>query len=310
MRAYRQDLDNIRVGLYKLPWDMTTLENRQFNPRYVLRSTSRSIQEAISVIGRKQNNNQEPLWLDSNLYPDYYKNTFHFQTDGWMSTKSAKVYEAATEMIFFGRQDVMQRHVLIPFKKWFEKQHKSANELVALEVAAGTGRFATFFKDNYPNIILNISDLSPFYLEEARNNLLRWLEVRNKGQDLGGYLGTGSTFIQMAAENLAVDDESQDIIFCIYLFHEIPLDVRNQVMKEFARVLRPGGILILADSIQLGDRPAMDNSIGTFGDFNEPHYRSYIEYDFGKAFKEVGLECDMKVSCSATKVLSAIKPHN
>jgi len=43
--------------------------------------------------------------------------------------------------------------------------------LQALEIAAGTGRFSTFVKDNYPGLQLTVSDLSPFYLEEARKNI-------------------------------------------------------------------------------------------------------------------------------------------
>lgn len=43
--------------------------------------------------------------------------------------------------------------------------------LQALEIGAGTGRFATFVKDNYPALQLTVSDLSPFYLSEARSNM-------------------------------------------------------------------------------------------------------------------------------------------
>ena len=44
--------------------------------------------------------------------------------------------------------------------------------------------------------------------------------------------------------------------------------------REAARVLKPGGVFILADSIQLGDRPRVDAHLGRFSDFNEPYYRS------------------------------------
>jgi hypothetical protein len=40
-------------------------------------------------------------------------------------------------------------------------------------------------------------------------------------------------------------------------------------------VLRPGGLVVLADSCQLGDRPAWDPTLGSFGNFNEPHYRCH-----------------------------------
>jgi hypothetical protein len=43
----------------------------------------------------------------------YYQNDFHFQTDGWFSSKSAKVYEIVTESLFLGCQDAMQRSTLV-----------------------------------------------------------------------------------------------------------------------------------------------------------------------------------------------------
>ena len=43
-----------------------------------------------------------------------------------------------------------------------------------LEVGAGTGRFATFVRDNYPHATLTISDLSPFYLQTAFDSMRYW----------------------------------------------------------------------------------------------------------------------------------------
>ena len=54
----------------------------------------------------------------------------------------------------------------------------------------------------------------------------------------------------------------------MYLFHELPETARRNAVYEFARVLKPGGMMILGDSCQLGDRPAQDKTMGTFGDFN------------------------------------------
>ncbi len=62
-------------------------------------------------------------------------------------------------------------------------------------------------------------------------------------------------------------------VVCVYLFHELPKPIRSRAAAEFFRVLKPGGLLVLTDSVQVGDRPAWDNSIGVFGDFNEPYYR-------------------------------------
>ena len=81
------------------------------------------------------------------------------------------MYEASTETLFLGRQDAMQRTSLVPVRAWLNGRDFSAGPVAALEVGAGTGRFATFVKDNYPSWDLTLTDLSPFYLAEARSNI-------------------------------------------------------------------------------------------------------------------------------------------
>lgn len=39
-----------------------------------------------------------------------------------------------------------------------------------IDVGAGTGRFMTFLRDNYPEMHATALDLNPFFLEEAGKN--------------------------------------------------------------------------------------------------------------------------------------------
>eukprot|EP00198_Chlamydomonas_reinhardtii_P006153 XP_001695489.1 predicted protein [Chlamydomonas reinhardtii] len=278
---------------------------QQYNPLNVLGRSAQFIQESVATLRRRVRGQPEPLWLEgSKLYPQYYTNTFHFQTDGWFSAQSANVYEFSTEVLFFGRQDAMQRTSLLPIADYVRESGARPADLKLLEVAAGTGRFHTFIKDAYPDMRTVCSDLSPFYLARARNNVRYWRRLRAPGRFLGGVDETGTEFLQTAAEDIAAPDESFDIVVCVYLFHELPEAVRRRAVSEFARVLRPGGLLVLTDSVQLGDRPAWDNTIGLFSNFNEPYYRSYVACDLGSMCEEAGLTPDTKYLCSATKTLS------
>ena len=48
--------------------------------------------------------NDNYLLGDVGRYPAYYLQNFHWQTDGWLSTRSARAYEYSTETLFSGSQ--------------------------------------------------------------------------------------------------------------------------------------------------------------------------------------------------------------
>lgn len=303
--SYYQDYENIKEGKYGMPWD-ASITHRQLNPLFVMGKSVRFVSEAARTLERREQGSPDEVWFKSPYLPDYFQNTFHYQTDGWLSTKSAAVYETSTETLFVGRQDAMQRCTLVPLSDFMRSRDATTTRV--LEIACGTGRFATFVKDNYPTIDLTLTDLSPFYLQEARANLAYWKQQRAKDLDLGGVDKNGVTFMQAAAERLPYEDSSFDVVYSVYLFHELPQDVRHAAIREMARVVKPGGLVIMTDSVQTGDRPSLDKNLGGFGDFNEPFYRNYLADDLGKFFEEAGVECDLKVVSSTTKSLSFKKP--
>jgi ubiquinone/menaquinone biosynthesis C-methylase UbiE len=64
-----------------------------------------------------------------------------------------------------------------------------------------------------------------------------------------------TSFIVGKAEEILLSDNSQDAVTSIFLFHELPPKVRRTALREYARVLKPGGRLVLLDSLQRGDEP-------------------------------------------------------
>eukprot|EP00892_Ulva_mutabilis_P005099 jgi/Ulvmu1/2961/UM015_0001.1 len=301
--TFECDLRNIKEGAYKLPWDMTTLGHRQTNPLYVLRQSILYFREARQVLGRRREPEGQVGVVPferSNLYPDYYQNNFHFQTDGWFSSQSADAYEVTTESLFFGRQDAMQRGTLLAMNRYFPGSNGAG--LAMLEVGAGTGRLATFVRDNYPAARLTVSDLSPFYLEKARSNMAYWQRCASPSARSAGSV----SFLQCAAEALPHEDACMDVVYCVYMFHEVPDDARRAALREFARVLKPGGVLIITDSIQEGDRPALTR-LRAFSAMNEPHYTSYVDFSFATELQAAGLQPDFKSLSSSTKTITAVK---
>jgi ubiquinone/menaquinone biosynthesis C-methylase UbiE len=97
--------------------------------------------------------------------------------------------------------------------------------------------------------------------------------------------------VQALAEDLPFADGSIDVVSCVYLLHEIPKDIRLRVAREFARVLRPGGRLVLVDSLQFGDRPAWDGLLAGFPKaFHEPFYAEYAQADLVGLFAAAGFD--------------------
>jgi len=282
-----------------------SLRHRQFSPAFIADKGFRYLQEAVSVLQRSAAQADTSTWIDAgnDIYPPYFRHTFHYQTDGWLSSKSAQVYETSTETLFLGRQDAMQRLTLVHISRHLKKLGRDPSDVQLLEIGCGTGRLHTFIRDNWPVMETVASDLSPFYLEEARRNNVYW---ERRFAPAGA---KKTSFVQANAEALPFDAGKFDIVVSVYMFHELPGDAQEAVFAEAARVLVEGGLFVLTDSIQLGDRPKIDDSIGRFGNFAEPYYQAYIRRDLAALARAHGLEPLDKEVSSATKSLSFLKPR-
>mmetsp|Transcript_14394 Transcript_14394/g.23769 ORF Transcript_14394/g.23769 Transcript_14394/m.23769 type:complete len:531 (+) Transcript_14394:51-1643(+) len=319
--TYEQDYHWIASGLLQYPWDAVVqhdagtnaksnrlqLNHRQTNPLFILSETTKAIRESVAIFSRRNsndkgdNNSKALLWQgkSSAIYPSYYLNDFHFQTDGWLSTTSAERYETSTETLFLGRQDAMQRQSLIPLLKQTSAPPPSS----ILEVACGTGRFATFVRDNFPDANLTLTDLSPYYLEKARANDQYWRSFRTTHMKKPA--ADTTSFVQANAEELPFPNNTFDAVLCVYLFHELPSEARKRAAAEMVRVVKPGGTIVLTDCMQQGDRSQLA-SIANFVKINEPHHPNYVKEGYLPELF-AGCECGEKFMVSSTKTVSFTK---
>lgn len=205
--------------------------------------------------------------------PDYYAQDFHFQTGGYLSEDSARLYDVQVETLFYGAAGAMRRAGLRPIAAFLRGRDQRAVRL--LDVACGTGRFLRDVRLAYPAMRLAGLDLSDAYLEEARRHLkgLRPAEL-----------------IAANAEAIPLPAASEDIVTAVFLFHELPGEVRRRVAAEIARVLKPGGLFVMVDSLQMGDRPGWDGLLEAFPvRFHEPYYAHYAVDDLDAMFAAAGL---------------------
>lgn len=270
----RRDLGNIEAGLYRMPHDWIPPVMRMLR-------LSRLFFTDLDDVGRRRRlrlgdevyrrvAGEEPR----RRYPRYYLQNFHYQTDGYLSDTSAALYDYQVEVLFYGGADAMRRQALVPLADFLRGRRVAGTRL--LDIGAGTGRFLTFVKDNYPRLSTIALDLSPPYLRRAPVAL---------GRDARTHV------VNAAAEAMPLCENSIDVVTCIYLFHELPRKIRAAVAREIARVLRPGGRLIFVDSLQRGDDPELDRLLDVFPRaYHEPYYADYVRADLRRLFAGVGLD--------------------
>ncbi|MDP2333696.1 MAG: class I SAM-dependent methyltransferase [Reyranella sp.] len=192
--------------------------------------------------------------------PHYYRQNFHFQSGGWLTDESAAIYDTQVEVLFTGAADAMRRRMLKPIAEWMAGRNQRA--LRGLDVGCGTGRLLAFLHDAWPGLKLTGIDLSAPYLEEARRLIGRTARVK---------------LVEGAGEVLPFEDASLDLVVSSFLMHELPKKIRADVIAEMARVVKPGGLVVVLDSIQKGDHPPWDGLLDLFPHyFHEPYYADYV----------------------------------
>jgi ubiquinone/menaquinone biosynthesis C-methylase UbiE len=278
MKLFEDERRDIAAGLYKMPREFT----QPPNPFASLRAAKDYLDEAGKVTRRAHSpgGGVEVRETAPDGLPGYYKQNFHFQSDGWLSERSARVYDTQVEVLFTGSADAMRRRALsfIASEVVRLKGEGRSEESISLaDVACGTGPLLADTADNFPLMNITAVDLSEPYLEAAK---------RAVG-------GRGSvTYIAAPAERLPFADGSLDMLTTVYLFHELPPKVRREVAAEIARVLKPGGLYVHLDSVQYGDT-SMDALLESFPKaFHEPYYDSYAKERLDRLFSEAGLELE------------------
>jgi ubiquinone/menaquinone biosynthesis C-methylase UbiE len=266
---FERDLDNVERGLYPLPRD------HDGNLREML-STSRLFFADVPLSAARRAERRGSEVRDEvarGLLPAYFVQNFHYQTGGYLTRDSARLYDTQVEVLFSGTANAMRRQCLPPIAAWLKGRDQRQMQLI--DIACGTGRLLRFIKQAFPRIGASGLDLSTAYLEEAHQHLKPYRDV---------------TLVTGNAEHLPYRDRSIDLVTCVYLFHEVPPKVRRIIAGELARVLKPGGRLVFMDSLQRGDRADFDGMLEAFPlSFHEPYYAGYLKEDLPALFERAGL---------------------
>ena len=264
-----QDLANVEAGIYPIPADHD-------GSLFTMLDRSRLFFRDLPTINERRKRNATHEVLNDQTRgrrPDYYLQNFHFQSGGWLTEESADRYDTQVEVLFKGTANAMRRQALPPLAEVFAGRDQ--RKLRLIDIGCGTGRFLDFVKQAWPRLAAIGLDLSEAYIRHARRHVKRWSRMN---------------FVVAGAEAIPAADNSCDAVTSIFLLHELPPEVRRIMIGEAARVLKPGGRLVLMDSLQLGDEPDYDGMLERFPqNYHEPYYQSYVSEDFSAIARRCGL---------------------
>ena len=280
---FEKDRANIEAGLYPAPKGPTPLSLWE-----AFQKSRRFFDDLPKVDGRRLNREgTEVRELEgTDRYPVYYRQNFHYQSGGWFTEESAELYDTQVEILFTGAAEAMRRQVLAELAPCV--RGRDQRQVKVLDLACGTGGFLHQMLDAFPRLAATGLELSPAYAAKARRSVKVWPWV---------------DIVEGQAEAMPFEDDSFDVVTNIYLFHELPPKVRPMVAREIARVLKPGGHFLFADSLQFGDTPDLDGLLEYFPHgFHEPYYNSYLAEDLVGIFGEAGLSAGEVTTAFLTKV--------
>lgn len=205
--------------------------------------------------------------------PEYATREIHRLPGGYVKNPLAGYwYHACTRTFFMGKNDRDEVH-----QSGVDKLPLPADGQVRriLDIGCTAGQSATALKKRFPQAEVWGLDIGAPVVRYAHRRAVD--------------MGLDVHFVQGLAEKTNFPDASFDIVHSFIVFHELPLDIGEQVAQEARRLLRPGGLFLVTDFGTKHVTRADTGDTGSFGevmgmvdhkDNEEPYAWDFTHSDF------------------------------
>lgn len=198
---------------------------------------------------------------------------------------------------WFSRWAPIYDVIAIPFSKVRDKVVDFTNARYGsriLDIATGTGKQAfAFAKKGYDIIGIDLSE-----------DMLKVANKKNKYEN--------AKFEVADATNIPFEDKYFDISCVSIALHEMPLSIREKVLKEMVRVTKPKGIIVIVDYA------LPKNKIGRYliyhivKSYESKYYPEFIKSDLEVLLRKSKIEIkdELPVFLGAMRILKGIRTNN
>jgi ubiquinone/menaquinone biosynthesis C-methylase UbiE len=208
--------------------------------------------------------------------PAYVNVNFHLQPGGYYKDElSGFLYHYGTKVFFRGDNDHDELHAKLV---GFVPAPGDGKVTRILDLACSIGQSSTAFKRRFPQAVVTGIDYSAPMLRVAHRRAAK--------------LGVDVDFVQRLVEDTRFPAAHFDITFAFIVFHELPLRVIRETVREAARVTRPGGIFAIYDFTETSSKTPFQLYHRYFDARHngEPYSQEFCDCNLDQMLAESGFE--------------------
>lgn len=165
------------------------------------------------------------------------------------------------------------------------------NGSMILDVATGTGKQAfAFAKRGYDVVGIDISE-----------DMLKVANKKNKYKNAKFEVGD--------ATNIPFENEHFDVSCVSFGLHDMPLTIREKVLKEMVRVTKPKGIIVIVDYALPKNRIGRYLIYHFVKSYESKYYPEFIKSDIGVLIRKLAIQIEKEylVMLGAEIILKGIR---